>query len=714
MKALRIVGITVGILVALLVVAAIALPMFFDPNDYKDRITSLVKDKTGRELVIEGDMELSVFPWLGVEIGRTRLGNAPGFGDAPFAAVEDVEVRVKLLPLLRREVEMSTLRLEGMTLNLARDAQGRNNWDDLVAPSGKTEAKAAGKAEPGQPPALAALAIGGIEVSDARVSWDDRQAGQRYEIRDLDLTLGAIRPGTPVDVKLKAEMEGGKPKREAELELKGEVALSDDQQRIDVSDLRLELEAKGEGLPGGKLKAELETGLSVDLAKQTLSMPELELETLGLKARGRAEGTNILGDKARFQGNLKLDEFVPRELIKRLGQPLPETSDATVLGKAGASFDFTATPKSVSLGKVNLRLDDSSLTGTAAVADFSSGAIRFDLALDVIDLDRYLPPRREGEVKAPPTPAEAAAGGAAALPVETLKALDLDGRLRIGRLKAYQLNSTDVSVTVKARDGVVNVSPAQAKLYQGSYQGNIRLDARGATPSISLDEKVSGVQAGPLLRDLTGKEEKLLGVADVSLKITGRGADVPAIQKTLNGTAAFSFRDGAVKGVNIAQLIRKAKAQLKGQPPPPETGPNQTDFSSVTGTAQIRDGVVYNDDLDGRSPLLRVSGKGKVDLPAQALDYLLTVKIVEALEGQGGVGLADLKGLAIPVRIKGTFSEPRYNVELDKVLKAAVEKKVKEKVEEKIQEKVQEKVGDKLEDQLKNELGDKLKGLFGR
>ena len=401
---------------------------------------------------------------------------------------------------------------------------------------------------------------------------------------------------------------------------------------------------------------------------------------------------------------------MPRELVKRLGQSLPETSDATVLGKAGASFDFTATPKSVSLGRLAVRLDDSSLTGTAGIADFSRGAIRFDLALDAIDLDRYLPPRREGEVKAPPTPAEAAAGGAAALPVETLKALDLDGRLRIGKLKAYQLTSSDVSVTVKARDGLVHVSPAQAKLYQGSYRGDIRLDARGATPAISLDERISGVQAGPLLRDLTGKEEKLLGVADVSLKITGRGADVPAIQKTLNGTAAFSFRDGAVKGVNIAQLIREAKARLKGQPVPPASGPNQTDFSSVTGTAQIRNGVVYNDDLDARSPLLRVAGKGKVDLPAQTLDYLLTVKIVQALEGQGGAGLADLRGVAIPVRIKGPFSEPRYNVELDKVLKAAVENKVKEKVEEKIQEKVQEKVGDKLKD----ELGDKLKGLFGR
>jgi len=316
------------------------------------------------------------------------------------------------------------------------------------------------------------------------------------------------------------------------------------------------------------------------------------------------------------------------------------------------------------------------------------------------------PPRRDRPRPPPPaTPGQAAAGAAAALPLEPLRKLDLDGTLTVGQLKAFGLRSRNVTITTKASQGRIRVHPATAELYEGKYEGDLRLDVRGREPAFAMDERVTGIQAGPLLEDLTGKAA-MTGRGDVKVKLSGRGLDPEKIKPTLDGNLSLSFRDGAIAGINIPRLIREARAKLKGQTLPPSNEPNQTDFASLTATAVVREGVLLNDDLSLQSPLLRVAGRGKVDLPREWIDYLLTVKLVGTLEGAGGKAMEELRGVAIPVRIKGSLSSPGFNVELDKVLRKAVEKKVKKKVEEKLQK--------KLGDRLPGPLGDQLKGLFGR
>ncbi|MFP5507169.1 MAG: AsmA family protein [Gammaproteobacteria bacterium] len=692
-KLLRVLGIVVAVLVVLIVAAALILPQVIDPNNYRDRIAAAVKEKTGRELTIAGDIGWSVFPWLGVEIGETRLSNAAGFGDEPFARVAAMQVRVKLLPLLRKEVEMSTLQLDGLQVNLAKDKSGRTNWADLVPAE---TAPAQPKAEPasaGLP--VAALAIGGVTVRDASLVWDDRQAGSRQQIDNLNLNIGEIRPGQPVDVALDFVAKSGAPVTTAQVKLGGQLALSESLKQIDVPNLKLSVAAQGESLPGGKIDADLSSQLAADLDRQTLDLKNLVLNVLGLKLHGQAQGTGIAGDKRQFAGTLKLDEFAPRDLLKTLGQDVPEVSDPAVLGKAAAEFAFKAGTDSARVDNLKLRLDDSNVTGAVGVNNFAAPAISFSLALDAIDLDRYLPPRKEGEVKAAPTPAQAAGGGAAALPVDTLRKLNLNGTLKIGQLKAYQMRSTDISVTLAAKDGLVRVHPASAKMYQGSYNGDITLDVRGKEPRYALNERVSGVQAGPMLTDMLG-EAKVTGTANVAVKLTAAGNDPAAVRRSMNGNANFAFTDGTVKGLNVLGDIRKAYAVLRGKPAPADAG-NQTDFSALTGTATITNGLVRNDDLLGKSPLMQVEGQGTADLNTEALDYRVTATLVDALEGEG-----ELTGRPIPVRITGTFDQPKVGVDMQSALAQELKKRVEEKVQEKIEEKLQDKVQDKL------------KGLFGR
>jgi len=695
-KLFRILAYLVGALALLIIVAAVVVPMVIDPNDYKDDIAAAVEAKTGRTLAIEGDIRLSVFPWLAVEIGPTRLSNAPGFSNRPFAAVKQVSVRIKLLPLLHKQVEMGTVVLDGLQLSLETRADGKTNWADLAAHEA-APAKPAPEAAPTESSngqlALAGLAIGGVRISDANVLWDDKQQGARYQVEGLSLRTGAIEPGATVPVELGMQLDVSEPPVKGPVKFSGEVSLSEDSQTIRLAKSELTTDLKGEGLPGGALKSRLGFDSVVHLDSGELDMPKLVVDLLGLTLEGTVQGKQLFNAPA-VNADLKIKEFVPRQLIEALGQPLPVVSDATVLGKADASLKLAATADSARVSDLRLRLDDSSIDGNLSVANFARPAIRFDLHLDKIDVDRYLPPQT-GEPAVPVTPTSAAAAGAQMFPVDTLRALDVDGSLKIDQLKAYQLNSTDIVMKLVAKGGQIRVHPAQANMYQGSYNGDLNLDVRGKQPKIAMNEKLAGVQIGPLLKDMTGKDT-LSGATRGSAVLTTSGQTPESLKKNLNGTLDFAFTDGAVKGFNLAAMLRKARAQLKGQPVPTEEGPDQTDFSELTGTATVTNGVISNRDLMAKSPLLRVEGTGDVDLPAESLDYLLTAKIVGSLEGQGGKELDDLKGVSVPVQISGTFAAPKYQVRLDKVLKDTTEKKVKEKIEKKLEKK----------------FGDQFKGLF--
>jgi AsmA protein len=704
-KVIRFLVILLAVAIGLVIVLAVALPFIIDPNDYKDQIAGVVEKETGRKLNIKGDIDLSVFPWLGLDIGPTTLSNAPGFGDQPFAEMQGVEIRVKLLPLLKKQLEMDTVTLTGLDLRLVKNERGHTNWEDLAGgekPAEETQPEGESTGEP----MIAALAIGGVRVTDASLLWEDRQAHTRYQIEDLNFETGALQPGKPFDLDLGFQVAGGEPdatdKLEGKVELECKVWMSPSFRQFRVEDARLATEVRGNEIPGGGMTANLATSAELDLEKQTLELPELVLETLGLVLHADVNGKAVSGENPQFAGTVAVKEFVPRDVIKALGAEVPKTSDPSVLGKADARAVWTATTRQASVKSLQVRLDDTVLDGQAGVTNFADPAITFQVHADAIDLDRYLPPPEEGEAPAAATPSTAAAGGAAALPVDTLRALNLSGKMKIDKLKAFQLRTADIEVQIKAKDGVVRVNPASARMYQGGYQGDVTLDVSGSPTRLAMNERVSGVQAGPLLKDLTGKEQ-LTGTGNVHVKLNGRGDTPEQLRKTLNGDTSFSFTDGAVKGVNIAAMLRKAIAAVKGRTLPPDNEPNQTDFAELSGTATVTNGLIRNNDLALKSPLLRITGEGTADLVSEKIDYRLTTKIVGTLKGQGGKELEEVKGVAIPVKIAGTFSEPTYTPDV----RDAIAEIAKGKVEERVQ-KEQEKVEQKLQEKA----AEKLKGLF--
>ncbi len=326
--------------------------------------------------------------------------------------------------------------------------------------------------------------------------------------------------------------------------------------------------------------------------------------------------------------------------------------------------------------------------------DASPQAMRFTLAAGQVNLDRYLPPP-------PPKPAAGAPKGASPsstkpeepIDLSALKALNLKGDLKIEQLIASNVKLEKVHLGVKAAGGKVDAEPLTADLYQGKLSGAASANAN--TNRIALKADLGGVTLGPLLRDALNNN-LLEGRGNVALDVQTGGATVSAMKKALSGNAKLALRDSSLKGLNLAELLRKTRS-LRGSNPPAEqeaTAAERTDFTELGASFVIRNGVAHNDDLSAKSPLLRLAGSGDIDIGANSIDYLVKASVVASSGGQGGKELAELRGVTVPVKITGPLDAPRFRADLG----AAVGDAVKQRAEDKLKERVQ----------------DRLKGLLRR
>ena len=620
-------------MVFLLVLAVIAAPMVVDPNDYREEIKQAVKEKTGRDLLINGELSLSVFPWLGVGINQVSLSNADGFKDNYFAQIEQANVKIKLLPLISHQIDVSTIVLKGLTLNLAKNQQGVTNWADLAEPSTKKAAQTT--TTPSNTPSgaeLAAIAIGGVEIIDANVNWSDASNNESYRVIDLELTTESLSLGKPMSVDLAFTVDSSQPKVTARLELSGDLLINEALNRFNFHDIKLAIDAAGEPIPNGAMQVDLASQLTVDLAD--------------------------------------------------LGQ--------------------------VKLEPLTISFDDSTLTGFVALENLSKPAVNFNLALDTIDVDRYLPKQAavEGST-AKPKAVLASPVASALIPVETIRGLNIDGQFEIGALKVNGLKADQVSLQLLAKNGVLSSEQQVKAFYNGSYSGKTVVDARQQTPKISVKEQASNIDIGPLLQDLTGKSS-LSGEANIKANVNTRGNSIAAFKSALNGTASLSLKEGAISGIDVAALMQQAQAVLKGDVSAVSTtGTGSTPFSDMSASAKIMNGLVQNDDLLISSPLINVVGAGSADLVSEKLDYRLTLQRTKALSEAELADTKDLKNLRAPVNVAGTFAEPSIQLDVKAILLATQQEKIEEKKQE-----LKDKLQDKLNEKLKGRAGELLKGLF--
>lgn len=702
-------------LVLLLVVIAIALPLVIDPNDYRDDIIAAVEENTGRKLTMEGELGLSVFPWVGIDIGKTSLGNAKGFGDKPFAAINSASVRIKLMPLFAKEIVADTITLDGLQLNLAKNSKGVTNWADLGG--GKPDAQPA-KTETGSGVGLKGLAIGGFSINNATINWQDDSTGQSYQVNNFSLNSGAIVPGENIDLSLAMDLASKQPEMTAHLTLDGSLGIDDAIENLSVLPLKLTVSAKGDTLPGGKLDASLNSDIRVNLKALAVKLENLSLTSGDLALTGNVDAKNLAAQPA-INGNIKLAEMNLRKWLQTLGIALPAMSNDKAMSRFSADLKLSSKGTSHNIDTLKVLLDSTNINGKAGL---TGNTIGFAVNVDQINVDDYLPPAStakstpasvdspSGQSASSAQPVSGAASSATAepalFPVELIRGLDINGKLAIGKIIVSKLTAEQLQLNVTAQKGVVNLDKKIGRFYEGSFDGNTRLNVAGKTPRLAVKANLLNLQAAPLIKDLANKD-LLDGKGRFNMDITSSGNTVSAIKKALGGNFDFRFENGAVKGINLAQTLRETKAKFEGKTLPPSNEPLQTDFSELSGSGKITNGVINNPDLLAKSPFLRVNGSGTVNIVQETLDYLVQATVVSSDKGQGGEPLSDLKGLNIPVKLTGSYLAPNYSVDWGKVLLSSQKAEVDKKIEEKKQE-----LKEDLQDKLKKKLGDGLfKGL---
>jgi AsmA protein len=696
-------------LVFLVIIAIFTLPFFIDPNDFKPEIAAAVKSKTGRDLTITGELKLSIFPWLGISTGKITLGNASGFQDLPFATLEESEIRVKLLPLLTKKIDVKRVVLKGLALNLAKNQQGGYNWDDFIAPNTTnitTPPTANDIGKNSEIAVLTVLAIGGIAIENARINWDDQKSGNHLLIKDINIIAGNFSYDEPVPVDLSLVVFNPETKFTESIKLTTGVMVNENQDTVVLGQSDLQTTTEGENIPGKSLTATLTVAdTALNLAKQKIKVSGLQLKSNDLTLSAEITG-NKINDKLTFQGPVIIAPFSPVKVLKQLDISVPVMLDANALSNSAINFDLLATENSIDLQNLAMTLDDTRIKGSASIKDFVLSVITFNLAADAIDVDRYLPPVTDKSTKPVTSPAMALAAGASAFPVETLRKLNIDGQLSLGKLKINGLAMQDITLNLSAKNGIIKTQESAKEFYQGSYNGSLSIDMSNKMPALALNEKISHVQVEPLLNDYKG-EARMSGAVDASAQLQGQGNNADELKSSLNGNLSFLFKDIVVKGFNMQKIIDKAKALIKESALPANNKNDQTLFSEITGTATLNNGLLQNNDLVATSSRFHIKGKGIADLNTEKLDYKFNANLIKPATATGPEQVNDTP---INITVAGTFSNPTYTLDVAALLTDKNKAKI-EKFIDKNQEKIDE-IADKIDQKLGPGVGNLLKGLF--
>ena len=916
-------------LAVIIIAVAVVLITRIDPNEHKDWIEARFHKETGREVSLEGPIALTLYPWLGVEAGNVSIANTGEFGAEPFAYLDYIKLRVRTLPLLREEYEVDTIAVKGAVLNLVRNEQGMANWENLAGVDDAADGR------PMLP--LAAVALGGVAIEDARITLDDRQAAARYEFSAINASTAELKYGEPIDISLGFRGRSDKPALDATVSLAGIINYAPDGEQFAVAPLDVEAVIKSSNIPGGQTSARLSARVDVDLDentaalsdftldtldatvtgnlsaqhidspapaiaatldalgadlgqlfkvaeieplasqlarladrsfrvsatvdadlergdidlsglsanllgahisgelkarnihsetpgyqgelnaggpdlptllqvlgqlqggqdaalagfgrklsgiptkafrimtvfdadlksgdvsvptlslgalginatgaldarnmnssrgtvagnlnvkgermaglltaldqaglaevlksveldtrvqggrtgiiletmsleavfagpdipgssatmtlsadtrlnldKETLALDGFTLEGLGLKTAGRVEFTDIFNETSA-SGRLQVAPFNLRRLARQLKQDLPATADDDTFTSVSLSGQFDILPTALSLERVELQLDDTRLAGEFTMSDAAPGSVtRFDLAVDQIDLDRYL---------VPDSRAKQTGGVAAALPIAALAA-DLDGDLSVDRLIVSKARLDGFRMRLNARDGVLRAHPVTAALYEGRLSADITVDVNPETPSLTLNSDLTGIQAEPMLMDMTGRA-RLRGRGNFTAALTARGDSIAAMKRSVGGPMSLSFTEGAVTGFNMGRALRQWKQFKKGQVISVEDAA-ATDFTEFSGNPVADNGVIRMDDLALKAPAFRLQGEGVLaNLHTETIDYRAVATVVNTAKGAGGSELAELEGLALPLVVEGSLDDPKIRLAWEEIL----------------------------------------------
>ncbi|MGF1628804.1 MAG: AsmA family protein [Kiloniellaceae bacterium] len=614
-----------GVVVVLIIAAVIVVPLLIPLESYKGEIQARAKDATGRDLRIDGDISLSLIPVIAISVEDVGFANAPGASTPEMATIDRLDVALQLLPLLSGEVAIDRFILEKPVINLEVDAEGKPNWqldtaDGAAAPSGDAGGSSGDGASP-----VSEIRLGEVRLVDGTLNYLDRQNGQAVTVSEVNMELSLPSLSSPFEAAGSAVWNGEK--------------------------IALEINAENPNA--------LMSGETTNLAMKVDSAP------VTFAFDGAARNAQELG----LQGALELDVPSIRSLAAWTGNPLDFSGDG--LGPFNIAGQLEMMGAKVALTQARLKLDEIDGEGLFSVdATGAKPMIRAELTVDQLNVNPYLPPEQESADAGQAAGGSGGAGGEASgdwsddpIDVSGLGALNADLTFAAGGIQFRDVKIGQSSLTVVLQDSKLTADLSEMQLYDGSGKGNIVVDGSSGKPAITADFDLANFQAGPFLNDLA-KFDRILGTTESKLSVTTTGASQRELVSNLDGNGAVVFRDGAIKGINLAAMVRNISTAAIEQS---FDDAQATDFAELSGSFTIDKGIVSNDDLSLVAPLVRMTGQGKVPLPPRTVDYQVSPKLVGSIEGQGGA--SDASGITVPIKVSGPWHDISYKPDLESLLK---------------------------------------------
>ncbi len=730
----------------LLVVGAIAATlMILDPNDYKPDIEKAVADNSQLTLKMTGDLSWSLMP-LGINVGKLSASTPDA---REFTALEQLTAEIDLMSLFRMTPRVQRIIIDGLTLNLHKDAKGVANWTQIAKPKTADTAPATTSApDPQSPPpagdtpdspaekkAPLEFKVDEVAVTNTTVNYQDDQSGQKVSLKKFNLVTSNIGLDREFPLSIDFGVQNQTPKLDidAAIKLKILVASSLKQIKIPAFDARLSL--AGAPFADKTVKTSTQAALAVDLETETLELEKflLSFANLELKANAKVKG---FGAEPKVNGQVDIAPFSLQNLLESTGQAAIVTSDANVLQKLGFSTLIAVAAKDIQLSELKLTLDDTLYTGKVAV---NTGKPYFSVTLagTELNVDRYLPPVKEAAAKTtdtagtPGSPAPdttASAGTASApeaplLPLETIRGLNFDVNFTQQRLLAKNLKLNELKVVATGAKGLIELKEASGKMYEGGFAAAVRIDARTDDVKWEVTKKVTNIQTGPLLTDLL-QMDMLSGGVNLDANVKTRGNTVSALKANAKGEAGFNLDKGSISGFNLTALTCEAFALINKEKVSTRNWPAKTDFQSMQGRLLIDGNTYTNKPLVAALSGLELAGEGVIQMDTSTLNYGAELKVVGNL-GENACRVNErVTEIPIPVRCKGKLSAPECGLDTERLgsaitslAKKELERKATKEIDKQVDKQVEKHLdkylgGDEEKEGAKKEIKKLLKGLF--
>ncbi|MDX5365624.1 MAG: AsmA family protein, partial [Alphaproteobacteria bacterium] len=598
--------------------AIIIVPMLIPMETYKTQVVSIVKEQTGRDLRIDGDIGLSFFPSIAVSIGDVGFSNAEWAKEKEMASMKEMRAALKLMPLFSGNVEVDSFVLVDPVIHLEVRRDGTPNWQfETAQTAAQAPAQPAdgGSSSGDSGAAVSGFSLGEVSIRNGRASYTNAQTGAAFAASEVNVDLAL--PGLD-DPFLAA----------------GSLVWNGDRIDIDLKADRPRALTEGGDTP-------------VVLA---IATPKLKSDYAG---------TLKVLDGLAFAGDVRLDVTSVRELAAWAGSPMPAGDGFGALALSGKA---SGSGNSYRFSDARIAFDGMNATGNLTVnTGGARPSLKGNLDVDRIDVNTYLGESGGGGGGSGGGSGGGNGEGWSTEPIDLtgLKAVDADFDFSTKEILFQQIRIADSALKLRLSNGVLNANLSKLNLYQGAGSGTLTVNGAGATPQIAANFKLSGLAAEPFLTD-AADFKRLQGTTALDLSVTAAGRSQRDMVSALNGNGSVKFTDGKIKGINIAQLARNVfSAATTGWQ---SGGAQDTDFSEMGGTFTITNGVLKNDDLKLLSPLIRVAGAGTVNMPPKTLNYRVEPKLAASLEGQGGQ--TDVKGIEVPILITGSWSNPRFAPDL--------------------------------------------------